>query len=414
MQTSAQKSNFIWNMIGSLMYSLNSFILLIVVNRVAGETAGGIFTFAYSHSQLMYYIATLEVRPIQSTDVKEKYPFSSYFSLRITSTIIMILCSIIYVIVEGGGPEKSRIILYLCIYKAIEAVEDLFASLYQQRDCIRYTGMLSTLKVGASMTIFIIILVVSKNLELACIAMIVVSLTVMLTYNVHLWKRFERAEISFHTTDFKEILVASFPLFVSVFVMLYISNAPKYAINDYCTDVIQNKYSILFMPAFVINLFSQFILRPLLTTMARVWNENNIKRFEKDVIKMLKGIALLTLLGLIGAYLLGIPLLSLVYGVNLDGDRMVLMIVMCYGGLNAVNTFLYDMIAVTRQQKWLLVGYIVAALIVMPLSPILVRPYGMMGAITASCIAIGVLDVILSIVVINVIRKKKRSLGGIK
>ena len=199
-----------------------------------------------------------------------------------------------------------------------------------------------------------------------------------------------------------------------MFVMLYISNAPKYAINDYCTDIIQNKYSILFMPAFVINLFSQFILRPLLTTMARVWNENNIKRFEKDVIKMLKGIALLTLLGLIGAYLLGIPLLSLVYGVNLDGDRMVLMIVMCYGGLNAVNTFLYDMIAVTRQQKWLLVGYIVAALIVMPLSPILVRPYGMMGAITASCIAIGVLDVILSIVVINVIRKKKRSLGGIK
>ena len=53
------------------------------------------------------------------------------------------------------------------------------------------------------------------------------------------------------------------------------SNAPKYAINTYCTDVIQNRYSILFMPAFAINLFSQFVLRPLLTPMAKMWSGGN-------------------------------------------------------------------------------------------------------------------------------------------
>ena len=63
------KANFTWSMIGAICESALNFVLLIVVNRLAGEVAGGVFTFAFSHAQLMYYLGTLEVRPIQSTDV---------------------------------------------------------------------------------------------------------------------------------------------------------------------------------------------------------------------------------------------------------------------------------------------------------------------------------------------------------
>lgn len=66
--------------------------------------------------------------------------------------------------------------------------------------------------------------------------------------------------------------------------MNYLNNAPKYAINTYYDETVQNSYNILFMPAFVINLLSLFVFRPLLTDLAKDWEGENIKEFT-DIVK---------------------------------------------------------------------------------------------------------------------------------
>ena len=113
------KANFSWNMIGSIFESALSFVLLIVVNRIMGEASGGVFTLAFSHAQLMYYIGTLEVRPIQSTDVRQKYPFSAYFSIRLVSCVLMILVCLVYALTMDADPMKKRIVMYVCLYKTV-------------------------------------------------------------------------------------------------------------------------------------------------------------------------------------------------------------------------------------------------------------------------------------------------------
>ena len=238
--------------------------------------------------------------------------------------------------------------------------------------------------------------------------MIAMGLVTLLTYNLSKWRTFDDVPIRLQFGHAKEILLASFPLFVSVFVMLYISNAPKYAIDRFCSDVIQNRYSILFMPAFVINLFSQFVLRPMLTPMAKIWNEGRTGDFRSNLVKMMAGIGAVTLLGIGGAWLLGIPILRLLYGADLSGDRSVLLWVMVYGGLNAVNIFLYDMIAVTRNQRKLLLAYGIAAVLVFFLAPALVQRYEMTGAIWASILSLGTLDVLLAGIMAGVLRGRRK------
>ena len=44
----SEKKNIVWNMIGSFLYALSSMVLSIAVVQIAGEDAGGIFTFAFS------------------------------------------------------------------------------------------------------------------------------------------------------------------------------------------------------------------------------------------------------------------------------------------------------------------------------------------------------------------------------
>ena len=407
-QQENSRANFAWNMIGSIFESLLSFALLILVNRTVGEAAGGVFTLAFSHAQLMYYLGTLEVRPIHSTDVREKYRFADYFSLRMVSCAAMITISLVYVLLMDGDPMKKRIMMILCAYKMLDAVYDLFASMFQQRGRIAYSGQVSTVRIGLVLLSFAAVLITTRNLEAAALTMVAVSLLVLLTYNMAKWRRFEGVQIRLRFTASGEILKACLPLFVSVFVMLYISNAPKYAIDAYCTDVIQNRYSILFMPAFVINLFSQFVLRPMLTPMARLWTEGAVAAFRRNVGRMMAGIGAITLLGVGGAWLLGIPVLNLLYGVDLAADRPVLLWVMLYGGLNAVNIFLYDMIAVTRNQKKLAAAYLLAAGAVFILAPRMVQRWEMTGAVGASILSLGLLDLLLLGIMVSVLRRAER------
>ena len=123
---------------------------------------------------------------------------------------------------------------------------------------------------------------------------------------------------------------------------------------------------------------------------------------------MTGGICLLTIAGMLGAWLLGIPILNMLYKVDLQQEKPILMLVMVYGGLNAINIFTYYMIALTRSQKWLLIGYAVAALTVFILAPVMVRQYEMTGAILSSIISIFLLDMILAAILIIVIRNRLR------
>ena len=44
----SEQKNIIWNMIGSFLYAFASMVLSIAVVQLAGEDAGGVFTFAFT------------------------------------------------------------------------------------------------------------------------------------------------------------------------------------------------------------------------------------------------------------------------------------------------------------------------------------------------------------------------------
>lgn len=403
------KQKYIWNMVGSLCTSLMSVVLLFFVNRINGEEHGGIFSFAYSHAQLMYTIGVFEVRPLQSTDISEKYKFNTYYSLRILTCIGMMAISVGYIFFENLTGIHAWVVMILCVYQTIEAFTDTFSALFQQKDRIDYSGKTATYRACLSMFTFVVTLILTGNLVWACCIMCISSMAVFLFYDLRVWPLFNQVKIQFAFGSVHKLAVAALPLFASRFIMIYISNAPKYAINQYCSNVIQNKYNILFMPAFVINLFSTFAFRPMLVDITKDWDNGNIKKFVSYIVKIFLLISGVTILGGIGAYWFGIPLLSIVYGVDLDEYKMVLLLVMIYGGLNALTTFLYYVITVTRRQVWLILGYAVAMVIIIPLAPFLVQRYEMFGAAFSTVCVMLILNVVLAAILgVTILMKRKR------
>lgn len=403
------KQKYFWNMMGSLCNSFSTMILLLLTNWILGSEAGGIFSFAYANAQMMLIIGELEVHPIQTTDVEEEYSFQTYFTLRVMACIVMMCVSVGYTCLSGFEKEKSWIIIAFSGYKMVEALSDVFGGMYQQNDRIDLTGKTFSLRVVLSTISFGIILFVFHDLLLGALIMVLVSVVLFFLYDSRFICLFPGKKIGFKYEKMGSLIKDVMPLFIAAFIMSYISNAPKYAINTYCSDTLQNKYGILFMPAFIINLFSIFAFRPILVDMTKKWNRRDVAGVVCYIKRSVLFIILVTIICVAGGIIVGIPILSFVYGIDLAGEQLVLAIVMLYGGFTAFSTYFHYVITVMRLQNKILIGYVVSFAFVAICAPVFVKEFELVGAAVTSLIGAIILDAIFVIIIAASI--KKRSAG---
>lgn len=410
-KSTTDKSRYFWNMTGSLCSALSSVVLLSIVSRINGAADGGVFSLAFSTGQLLYSVGVFEARALQSTDVTGKYSFQSYFSMRILTCGLMILCGCAYggyIYFRDRSVVKTAAIIILCIYKTIEAFSDVFQGLFQLNERIDLAGKELTYRVLISTATFFIVMLCTHNLLAACCLMVIASALWFVYYDIGVGKDFSKIKGNF---DFKlifKMFVDCFPLFIGSFMLNYIVNAPKYAIDKFMTEEIQNVFGFLVMPAFVINLFSLFFFRPLLTKIAFKWNQNEFRAFNKMNLKCTLWIFILTILALIGAYALGIPILNLFSGQNLNAYRIDLLIIMLGGGANAAITLFYYILACMRKQYYILIGYAFGFFSSIILSNLLVKAIGVRGGCIAYAVSATSIVIPLAVIYFVSLAKEKR------
>ena len=163
-------------------------------------------------------------------------------------------------------------------------------------------------------------------------------------------------------------------------------------------------FAVLFMPAFTINLLSTLIFRPLLTRMAVEWVSQNIAGFKKLIFRGLQGSLAAFLVTFAATYLIGVPLLNFLYGVDIAEFQLEMLILVAGGAFNATSTILYYALTTMRHQNAVFVGYGVAAALVMALASFLVAHLGIMGAALAYVSAMFVLTLLFALAAIHYLR----------
>jgi len=405
---------FAWNTIGSMCNAGTAFILLIFVTRICGDFDAGIFALGFANAQLMLTIGRYGMRAYQATDIKASISFSTYFMSRLITCILMLIVSTAYIIWSGYSFTKGVIVYSICIIKMVDALEDVFHGLFQQHGRIDIAGQFLTIRNLITMISFVSILVVTKSLLITCVATGFISIIACILLNLPMTKRMVKFKIELSKKELDILFISCFPLFVGSFLSLYIYNVPKYMIDRYLTADIQTYYSILFMPAFVINLFSEFVFKPLLTDMAIKWERNQLKEFIRYILRLLMGIALITLVVVGAGLFMGSQVLSFIYGVDLMKYRSELILLLFGGGFGACVYLLFNVLTAMRQQVSLLVGYAFVAVVISVISPILVRNYNMMGAAIACFISSILLFIIFSQrLLFGIIRKRKQAYGSL-
>ena len=398
-------AKFFWNMLGGLSNALSSMFFLVFINRILGQDSGGLFSLGLAIAQNLIIVATIEVRNYQSTDLTNNFSFGEYHSLRIVGCIFMILVCLALGLNYGFASSKFLIILLMCVYKVIEAYSDVFEGLYQQNDRIDLAGKAMFYRVFFSTIVFSIFLLRVKNLFVATISMDICAILVCVGFNYRNVKRFTDNICKVAPNKWKQIFVNCLPIAVGAFMIMYIANAPKYAIDRFWDLKVQNVFSIIFMPAFIINLFSLFVFRPLLVQVALAWQKGYKKQFINIIMKALLWFAVISAICLLCSYFLGIPMLSVLYKIDLNEYKFALMVIMCGGALNALMTIFRFTLTAIREQFISLWGFVLSFIFTIMVCPILVKNMGILGACFSYVFSMLIINMIFIIIMAFKIKK---------
>lgn len=407
------KADVFWNMLGSLLSAASSFLLLLFVTRYAGVNDGGIFSLAYSTAQILLTIGKFGVRSFQATDVKNEISFGTYLKSRYLFSIAMLFGDLLYVILAGYSLNKSLIFIFVCIIKMVDALEDVFHGQLQKNDRLALAGKLLTIRNLITIFCFAMSIIISKNLFYTNLITAILSLIVGVCGNYYFAGMILKSDIknsykSSFAYEIRFLLKQCSPLFIGSFLSLLIYNIPKYVIDFWGTDDQIACYTILFMPTFVINMISDFIFKPLLTTMAYDWEHKGIKRFCNRIFKLLCGIVVLMIFAMVMAYFLGTMVLSWFYAVDVNAYRKELCILMLGGGFSAVVYLLYNVLTCMRKQRQILIGYMIGTVIIAVLAIMFMPTMGIMGQTIAYLITEIVLSIYMLLMLIFGIQKIKK------
>lgn len=405
------KKAFFWNMLGSGLNAFATMLLTIIAARFVDEDACGILGFAFGVAFIMQPFASLEARAYQSTDINEKYSYHQYIGLRFITSTGMILITAGYVLAMQFPANKASIVFAVCMFKLVDAVSDVFQGMFQQHDHLEYAGRALFLRILAVCIGYTTALFFTRDPVIAAWMMPACSILVVLFYDVPMASRFQKFGIDLNLRVLSRLFLAVVPLFLSSFMNMYIINATKLGIDSYWPKL-QNYWTPIITVAAVINLFSIFAFRPMLTKMADRWNNKDLKSFKGIVVKLLLWDIGIAILCIIGVAILGIPVLQLLYKMDLSSYFLALMIVMVAGGFNAIATLFCYLFTVMRHQLHLLIGDGITFLLTLIFTPILVHSFKLNGAAFAYFMSMTVRATALGIICFIIYAKQKKKLAS--
>lgn len=377
-----EKSAYIWNTLSAMENSFQTMFLLLVITRLHNMEDSAIFSIAYAVGNLWIALGKYGIRHFQVTDVKEKYSYETYLRMRYFSCFFMLLASLVYTTVgKAGGYSwyKAACVLLACLIKLVDAFEDVLHGRLQQKEKLYIAGKVLSLRLFLYIVAFVVLYIITGNLLITLFVSFLFTLVLALYLNGLVREELEANRKE--KTDSRKIrglMIECLPLCVSFFLNTYLFNAPKYLIDELVNDEVQSCFNVIFMPVFVISLLSNFIFQPMLHKSAVLWEKKEYKKFGRIIWKQTMIIFALTLIADAGGWLLGVPVLSGIFGVKLESYKTLLVLLISAGGISAYINFMYMVLTTLRRQKLLLISYVLTAVAMLGIGGYCMRRYGLL------------------------------------
>ena len=396
--------DYLWNTAASLMSSLAVVIMGVAIMR-SGATDSfaraqyGLFTLALAIGQQYQTVGLYEVRTFHVTDVRRRFDFGTYLSTRLLTCLVMVgLIAYHSWTASTKDPYPAfTVIAAVALLRIFDAFEDVYYSEFQRSGRLDIAGKACFARIFTTTFLWSGLYWFTQDLLVSTIITFAVTCVVLVVaYGLPARGVFPLLP-SFNLRGIAGILWECLPLFIAAFLNQYLANAPRFAIHASLGDEELGVFAIIYMPAVAINMLSLFVFRPLLTRMALRWAEGKREEFLSIVRKGLLTTAAAFVVVAAVTYVIGAPLLTLVFSTDVSGYVGELMVLVLAGALNAAGVILYYALATMRRLRAVLVSYAAAGATAYLIAPMLTKSHAMMGASLAYAATMGLLAILFVI-----------------
>jgi O-antigen/teichoic acid export membrane protein len=400
------RNNFAWTFVGNMIYAGCQWGMLSALAKLGNPFVVGQFTLGLAIGAPVFMFTNLQLRAVQATDVRRETEFADYFTLRLLATLAGLIV-IAGLLPFAASTTTVRLVIFLvAISKCVECMSDVAAGLLQREEKLKRVAISLMMRGAGSVVAFSLAFAYFRNLACAVLAIIAVWLAVLLLYDAANAKAVIPAGegiFRLNFTEMRRMVLLSLPLgWVATFASLYV-NIPRYFIQHYMGLADQGIYASLAYLVVVINLIVAALSVSVTTRLARLFADGELRQFVRLLTKLSMIGVLITAVGVPLTFLVGRPLLTLVYRREYADHVGLLALFVGIAGLSTIASFLLCGLTAARAFRSQVPVYFAAMLIGVLGSALLVPRYGLIGAgagllLAASAAMLGGLFVISKVI----------------
>ena len=388
--------DYVWNTIGVGLWGMVFPVLTIVVTQLAGAEQAGMFSLAFVTALLLMFVGNYGVRNFQASDLDEEYSFADYQANRVLTVVIMLVAGITYCKFRGYTDQMWLMSLGVYLYKAVDALADVYEGRLQQVDKLYLAGISQAFRSAAALIGFSLALLITRNVGVSSIVMAVIAAITFVVFTFPLAQLETPKSRRANAKRVIALLKQCFPLFVALFMYNLIDNMPKFVMEGALSYDNQLYYNALYFPAHAILLTSGFIYKPMLLKMANAWADPaKRKKFDLIIVVMFVIIVGITVVVACAMSWFGLAIMSFLYGIDFEQYRGLCFVMLAAGGVTAGIEFLYQVITVLRRQRAVTKLYLITFGFSLFVPVLLVNFTGLPGAVIGYLIVMCILLVLL-------------------
>jgi O-antigen/teichoic acid export membrane protein len=403
------RANFTWTFFGNAVYSACQWGSLVVLAKLGSPELVGQYALGLAIAMPAIMFASLQLRPVIASDVREEYRFGEYLGFRITTTVGAVLAILAIAIIMRGGPMMTALIVLVGLSQAIEAISDVYYARLQFIDRMDRIAKSQIIRAPLSLLAMGFAVYATREVVWGAAALVLARLAVLVGYDLRIQTQSshrlsadrEQARIElgqlketlrprWDVQRFGKILWLSMPLGIVALLLNLNVNIPRYFIQwSLGTRGLGIFSAIAFMMS-AGNLFVSALAQAAFVRMAKSFADGNGSDFVAVLLKLLGVGTALGAGGVLVAWVAGPQLLTIVYRPEYAAQAHVLVWFMVVAWISYLGQFIGYGMTSARYFVQQIPLFVVMALAITAGSYLLVPRMGLMGAVLANLIGVTV------------------------
>lgn len=371
--------SIIYNSIGTSVYLFCQWLITFIVVWLSGYETAGILSISMSITTTFCVLATLNMRNYQSSDLKGKYSEKTYLKSRVFTCLLAIIVTFVYSLTKRFSLYQFMCINIYMLFKISEAIVDVLHGSIQKKWKFDIIGLSYIFRGLISIILFSLGLYFTKNLIISLSLMTIGVYIIIYFFDISKYKKIIKDYGEYKKIYLIQLLVHCIPLSLYGIIFNYVTMYPKvYAEGLYGAELI-GYYASVATPALIIQVAASFIFTPLISMYADYYKNEQYKKFNKSMFKVILLIVILSIGALIFSNYFSKLFLSIIFGKSIIKYTYLFSGVIIISSLTALIWFLGMLLTVIRKNKELLCGSLVSLVIVLIITPKLIKIYNLSG-----------------------------------